>query len=103
MQKSIKNCAFFWGCDFERILGGFWEAKIHDFRCFVREKTDAKNKKTFGRQTNRILRPQSKLRTKCGGPCGSGVRNKRMGEGTWGRHFGVLHLKQALEAGTIGR
>ena len=43
--------------DFGRVLGGFWEAKINDFRCFF-EKTEAKNKNIFGRQKIGILRPQ---------------------------------------------
>ena len=33
--KIEEKLRIFWGCDFECILGGFWEAKIIDFRiCF---------------------------------------------------------------------
>ena len=33
--KIEEKLHVFWGCDFERILGGFWEAKIINFRiCF---------------------------------------------------------------------
>ena len=46
--------------DFGTVLGAFWEAKIIDFRDFFK-KMEAKNKMIFGRQKNRILRPQKQI------------------------------------------
>ena len=46
----------FWE-DFGRVLGG----QNPQFSQFFREKTEAKNKKKFGRVKNRILRPQEQI------------------------------------------
>ena len=40
------------------------------------------------------------MRTKCGGMCGSGGRNKRMGEGLGGRNLKPNSEALSLEAGT---
>ena len=47
--------------DFGAVLGALWEPKIHDFRVFFEKKMEAKNKMIFGRQKNRILRPQEQI------------------------------------------
>ena len=63
-QKSLKNLMFvgtsilkaFW-MDFGRVFGG----QNPRFSAFFREKMEAKNKMIFGRQKNRILRPQEQI------------------------------------------
>ena len=61
---------------------------------------EAKNKMIFGRLKNRILRPKKNSSLIFGGPCGSGGRNKRMGEGLGGRNLKPNSEALSLEAGT---
>ena len=69
------------------ILSTFWEAKILDFRIFFEKKRKPKTRWFLEGKKIAFWGLKSKLRTKCGGPCGSGGRNKRMGEGLWARNL----------------
>ena len=62
--KITQKLHVFWDIDFKGILGRFWEgfgSQNPQFSQFFREKTEAKNKKKFGRVKNRILRPQKQI------------------------------------------
>ena len=89
------------------ILDGFWEGfgrpKSMIFGVFFETKTEAKNKKIFGRVKNHILRPNNKFIPNFwvglavrAGP-GGGIKGwgKALGPGIW-----ALHLKLTLEAGS---
>ena len=72
-------------------MEGFWEGfgrpKSMIFVIFSIKNVSKKLDELGKAKKNAFWSLKSKLRTKCGGPCGSGGRNKRMGEGLGARNL----------------
>ena len=96
--KINEKSHVFGDIDFAWILGAFWEAKIYDFRDFFEQKWKRKIRWFLEGLKIAFWGLKSKLRTKCGGPCGPGGRNIRMGEGLFAKN-----LRLSFDAGFRGR
>ena len=92
-KNSLKIACFlgprFWR-HFGQVLGGFWEAKIHDFRCFFEKKRKQKTRRFLEGKKNCILRPQEQTADE--------VRRWVVVRGKELR-MGGKHLRKDLEAG----
>ena len=72
------------------VLGGFWEAKIINFRTFSTIFFDAKFGVQVGKAKNRKKTQKCKVSGRFGGPCGLGGKDLGWGEACLSLKFQAL-------------